>query len=94
MGYYNTKYKYSSDYDLFFKMIVKFKMKGMATNKNEVMGYFGPNGLSSRLKYIDYLNENTQIRLDNGQNKLIVWCIHYLRFFKRLFRIIKENKKI
>ena len=40
-GAYNTKYKYSSDYDLFFKMIVKFKMKGMATSKNEVMGYFG-----------------------------------------------------
>ena len=92
LGYYNTKYKYSSDYDLFFRMIVKFKMKGIATNKNEIMGYFGPNGLSSRLKYIDYLNENTQIRLDNGQNRLIVWCIHYLRFLKRLFRIIKENK--
>ena len=73
-------------------MIVKFEMKGIATNKNEILGYFGPSGLSSRLKYIDYLNENTQIRLDNGQNKLIVWCIHYLRFLKRLFRIIKENK--
>ena len=71
LGYYNIKYKYSSDYDLFFKMIVKFKMKGMATNKNEVMGHFGLNGLSSRLKYIDYLNENTQIRLDNGQNKFL-----------------------
>ena len=93
LGYYNIKYKYSSDYDLFFKMIVKFKMKGMATNKNEVMGHFGLNGLSSRLKYIDYLNENTQIRLDNGQNKLFVWCIHYLRFFKRILRIIKEKSK-
>ena len=93
IGPYNIKYKYSSDYDLFFRMIVKFKMKGMATNKNEVMGHFGLSGLSSRLKYIDYLNENTQIRLDNGQNKFIVWCIHYLRFFKRIFRIIKEKNK-
>ena len=92
LGYYNTKYKYSSDYDLFFRMIVKFKMKGKATKKNEVMGHFGLSGLSSRLKYIDYLNENTQIRLDNGQNKFIVWCIHYLRFLKRIFRIIKEKK--
>tara|TARA_Y100001970_G_C14220489_1_gene852370 strand:+ start:30 stop:782 length:753 start_codon:yes stop_codon:yes gene_type:complete len=93
LGYYNIKYKYSSDYDLFFRMIVKLKMKGMATHKNEVMGHFGLNGLSSRLKYIDYLNENTQIRLDNGQNKFIVWCIHYLRFLKRVFRIIKEKNK-
>ena len=92
IGYYNTKYKYSSDYDLFFRMIVKLKMKGMATKKNEILGYFGLNGISSRLRYIDYLNENTQIRLDNGQNKLIVWCIHYLRFLKRIFKIIKEKK--
>ena len=77
VGYYNIKYKYSSDYDLFYRMIVKLKMSGVATDKNELLGYFGPNGISSRLKYIDYLNENTQIRLDNGQNKLIVWCIHY-----------------
>ena len=92
VGYYNTKYKYSSDYDLFFRMIVKFKLKGMATKKNEILGYFGLNGLSSKLKYIDYLNENTQIRLDNGQNKIFVWCIHYLRFFKRIFKIFKERK--
>ncbi len=91
LGYYNTKYKYSSDYDLFYRMIVKFQMKGISTKKNEIMGYFGPDGISSRLKYIDYLNENTQIRLDNGQNKFIVWCIHYLRFFKRVFRILKEK---
>jgi len=91
IGYYNLKYKYSSDYDLFYRMIVKFKMKGVSTKKNELMGYFGPNGLSSKLKYIDYLNENTKIRLDNGQNPIIVWIIHYLRFFKRLTRIIKEK---
>ena len=55
-------------------------MKGIATKKNEVLGKFGLYGLSSRLRYIDYLNENTQVRLDNGQNKILVWCIHYLRF--------------
>ena len=91
VGNYNIKYKYSSDYDLFYRMIVKLKMVGKATKKNEVLGHFGLDGLSSRLKYIDYLNENTQIRLDNGQNKLVVWVIHYLRFFKRLLRIVKEK---
>ena len=55
-GYYNTKYKYSSDYDLFYRMIVKMKMKGIATKKNDILGYFSPGGLSSRIKYIDYLN--------------------------------------
>ena len=53
-------------------MIVKNKMNGIATKKNEILGKFGLHGLSSRLRYIDYLNENTQIRLDNGQNKIFV----------------------
>tara|TARA_B100001939_G_C16912685_1_gene605349 strand:- start:401 stop:1150 length:750 start_codon:yes stop_codon:yes gene_type:complete len=93
LGQYNTKYKYSADYDLFYRMIVKFKMKGDHTTKKEILGYFRPDGISSKLKYIDYLNENTQIRLDNGQNKIIVWLIHYLRLLKRIFRVIKESNK-
>jgi len=92
LGYYNTKYKYSSDYDLFYRMIVKNKMIGTATSKNEILGYFNPHGFSSKLRYIDYLNENTKIRLDNGQNSIIVWVIHILRLSKRIFRVIKELK--
>ena len=93
LGYYNTKYKYSSDYDLFYRMIVKNKMVGIATKKNEVLGFFNPYGFSSTIRYIDYLKENTQIRLDNDQNKIIVWIIHFLRLSKRIFRVIKEIKK-
>ena len=93
IGHYNTKYKYSADYDLFYRMIVKLKMIGTSTKKKEILGFFSPHGLSSRLKYIDYLNENTRIRLDNGQNKIIVWIIHFLRLSKRIFRVIKEIKK-
>ena len=74
-------------------MIVKFKMVGTSTRKNEIMGFFNPYGFSSKIKYIDYLNENTQIRLDNGQNKIFVWIIHFLRLSKRIFRVIKESKK-
>ena len=93
LGYYNTKYKYSSDYDLFYRMIVKNKMVGTATKKNEVLGFFNPYGFSSATRYIDYLKENTQIRLDNDQNKIIVWVIHFLRLSKRIFKVIKESKK-
>ena len=89
IGPYNTKYKWSADYDIFYKMIVKYKMKGMATKKNEVFGNFRPGGLSSSIKYIDFLKENNQIRLDNGQNKIVVFTIFFLRLlrnFKRLFK--------
>ena len=90
IGKYNLKYKYSADYDLFYRMIVKHKMKGVATKENEIFGKFVQGGLSSKIKYIDYLKENTQIRLDNGQNKLIVYMIHVIRFIKNFKKIVKD----
>jgi len=88
IGPYNTKYKWSADYDNFYKMIVKHKMTGVATKKDEIFGVFRQGGLSSSIKYIDFLKENTQIRLDNGQNRIFVFIIFILRLirnFKRLF---------
>ena len=40
VGFYNLKYQFSSDYDLFYRMIVKKKFKGMATKSNEIFGVF------------------------------------------------------
>jgi glycosyltransferase involved in cell wall biosynthesis len=93
IGFYNTKFKCSSDYDLFYRMIVKKKMKGMSTKKNEIIGYFRPGGFSDKIKYIDYLKENTKIRLHNGQNYLLVMIIHFLRYMKRWKLIINQSKK-
>jgi len=89
IGLYNTKYKWSADYDIFYKMIVKHKMKGMATKKNEVFGNFRLGGLSSSIKYIDFLKENNQIRLDNGQNKIVVFVIFFLRIIRNFKRLIR-----
>ena len=86
VGSYNVKYKYSADYDLFYRLIIKKKMNGMATKKSEVFGKFRRGGLSSRIRYIDFLKECTQIRLDNKQNFFIV----YLIFFARLLRNLKK----
>ena len=36
VGLYNTKYKYHADYDYFYRMIVKKKLKGFSTKKNEL----------------------------------------------------------
>ncbi len=33
VGFYNTKYKYSADYDYFYRMIVKHKLRGVGTKK-------------------------------------------------------------
>jgi hypothetical protein len=69
-------------------MIVKNKMKGMATKKTEVLGKFRPGGLSSRIRYIDFLRENSDIRIDNGQNKFIVFGIFVLRILRNFKRLI------
>ena len=89
IGLYDTQYKYSADYDLFYRMIVKKKMFGVATKKNEIIGKFRQGGISSRIKYIDFLKENNKIRINNGQNKIIVYIIFLLRLlrnFKNLFK--------
>ena len=78
-------------------MIVKHKLKGMATKKNEIFGKFRRGGFSSKIPFIDYLNETIRIRLDNGQNillvsiifLLIIFIISYYEFYKLIVLIKK-----
>jgi len=88
VGYYNTKYAYSSDYDFFYRIIVKHKLKGMATKKNEIFGKFRRGGISSKISFMDYLNETIRVRLDNGQNILLVSIIFLLKYTKYLINKI------
>ena len=84
IGFYDTQYKWSADYDLFYKMIVKFKLNGSATKSNEIFGKFRTGGLSSRIKYLDFLRENNKIRLNNGQNFILVYLIFILRILRNI----------
>lgn len=81
IGLYNLKYKFSADYDYFFRMIVKKKMTGIATTKKEVFGIFRRGGFSSKINFIDHFFEEIKIRIDNGQNKLLVLLIFVYKFF-------------
>jgi len=89
VGLYDLKYKYSADYDLFLRMIKRYKLKGVSTKKNEIFGRFRPGGLSSRIKFLDYLVECNKIRLNNGQNLFQVYFIFILRILKNFKKIIK-----
>ena len=90
VGFYNLKYKNSSDYDLFYRMILKFKMKGVATEKDEIFGEFRKGGFSSKFTYLEFLKENTQIRIDNGQNIILVYIIFLIRFIKNIRKVLKK----
>ncbi len=87
VGYYNLKYKYHADYDYFFRMIVKKKLKGLATKKNEITGDFRSGGFSSNLKFTDSLKEDFRIRRDNGQNIILVLFVFLYRFIKNIKKV-------
>ena len=80
VGKYNLKYKFSSDYDYFYRMIVKHKFKGVGTKKSELFGIFKRGGYSSRVNFFDHLMECTKIRLDNKQNKFMVLFTIIIKF--------------
>ena len=86
VGLYNLKYKYSSDYDYFYRMIVKHKMKGMATKKKS---YLEPSegGYSSQINFYDHFMEEIKIRLDNKQNRLLVLLIFIYKFLKHIKKL-------
>ena len=88
VGLYNLKYKFSADYDYFFRMIVKEKMKGIGTKKNELFGIFRRGGFSSKVKFIDHFFEEIKIRLNNKQNRILILIIiiyKFIKHFKKLY---------
>ena len=87
VGYYNTMYKFSADYDYFYRMIVHHKLKGISTKKNELVGIFRRGGFSSKVPFFDHFMETIKIRLNNRQNKIVVLMILILKFIKNLKKL-------
>jgi hypothetical protein len=59
----------------------------MATRKDELFGVFSRGGYSSRINFFDHMIECTKIRLDNGQNKILVLISFVLKFVSNLKRL-------
>ena len=87
VGLYNLKYKYSADYDYFFRMIVKKKLKGFSTKKEDIFGVFRRGGFSSKISFFDHFMEEIKIRLDNGQNKILILMIFIYKFLKNISKL-------
>ncbi len=92
VGFYNTKYL-SADLDFFYKMIVNFHLKGMATKIDEVLGEFIHGGFSSKVNYIDHLKDLNQIRIDNGQNIFFVYFLYLFKILKKPIKFISSFKE-
>ena len=89
IGIYNLKYKYHADYDYFYRMIVKHKLKGIGTKKEELFGIFRRGGYSSKINFFEHFGEEIRIRLDNGQNKLLILIIIIFKTLKNLNKLKK-----
>ena len=92
VGHYNPKYL-SADLDFFYKMINNFKMKGMASKKNEIFGKFSKGGFSSKVNYIDHLIDLNKIRIDNNQNIIFVYFLFLIKILKKPFKFLKGIQK-
>ena len=93
VGKYNLKFKYHADWDYFYRMIVKKKLVGISSNKNELFGHFRRGGYSSNIAYDNHVLETVKIRLSNGQNNFFVFLITLYKFYKNM-HLIKLKKKI
>jgi hypothetical protein len=68
-------------------MIVKMRMTGLCTKKNEIVGLVKSGGFSSKFTYLDHLIEETRIRIYNQQNIIWVTLIFLTHYFKNLKKI-------
>jgi glycosyltransferase involved in cell wall biosynthesis len=74
-GFFNTKYRCSADYDLYYRLIIKKNLIGASTNKNTLIGEVQKGGFSSQISFFNHLIEETKIRIDNKQNFILVLFI-------------------
>ena len=80
----------SADLDFFYKMIINYKLKGSSTNKKEILGEFSKGGYSSKVNYLDHLNDLNLIRLNNHQNKIFVYLLYYIKIIKKHLKFLKS----
>ena len=92
IGNYNTKFKYSADRDLIYRLIKKHRLKGLPTKKKDVLGTFSLKGLSSRLSFAEKTLEEIRIRMSNKQNMIQVISITIVFLVYYFFKLFQTKK--
>ena len=69
-------------------MIVRLKMIGTSTKKNELIANFRPGGLSETLHWFKRLLIESKIRIQNKQNFIFVLILFVLTFINHFRNII------
>ena len=85
IGLYDLKFKCSSDFDLYFRMIKKGYI-GSVTKKKDLIGNVASGGFSSKISFFEHLIEETKIRLKNKQNFIFIVIIFINAILKRMLK--------
>ena len=72
-------------------MIVKKKLKGIATKKNELFGVFRRGGFSSKIPFRKLLFEEIRIRYDNNQNLFLLLVILFYKIINNFTKFVKNK---
>ena len=72
--------------------MITHKLKGISSNKDEIVGEMSAGGLSSKISYIQHLIEESKIRIKNKQNILLIFLIIFNGILKNIPRIIRDLK--
>ena len=92
IGKYNTKFKYSADRDLIYRIIKNDSLNGLATKKKDILGTFSLNGISSRLSFAEKTLEEIKIRLSNKQSMIQIISVTVVFLFYYLFKSFQTKK--
>ena len=73
-------------------MIVNYKLKGISTKKDEILGEFSKGGFSSNINYITHLKDLNRIRIDNKTIKNFCLFIIFNKNYKSQLSFLKLIK--
>ena len=72
--------------------MIKHKLNGISSNKDEIIGEMSAGGLSSKITYLEHLKEESKIRLKNRQNIFLIILIIVNGILKNIPRIVRDLK--
>jgi glycosyltransferase involved in cell wall biosynthesis len=84
LGNYDEDLEYCADYSFFYKLFTNKKYKFKNGKKTELLGYFNPNGLSSKVGLLKKLYYESVVRLKNNQNFFLILVLFFLRILNEL----------
>tara|TARA_Y100000996_G_C22547191_1_gene652268 strand:- start:1269 stop:2054 length:786 start_codon:yes stop_codon:yes gene_type:complete len=87
LGGFNTNYKCSSDYDLYYKILIKKKLIGADTKRNQLIGIVKSGGFSSKVSFFEHLYEESRIRINNNQNFFLIILIFLNATIKKFLKV-------